>query len=96
MNIEQVINLWNKSKYKTLCIKTLPVVNHIGEIVYGTGFYDKGQTILFGGEISVYSYLKQTYKNSLFLYEDTKDYIIFKQYYKVGDSDEKIRKNSNS
>ena len=43
MNIEQVINLWDKSKYKTILIKNLPVVNHIGEIVYGTGFYDKGQ-----------------------------------------------------
>ena len=85
MNIEQVINLWDKSKHKTLCIKTLPIVNHIGEITYGTGFYDKGQIILCGGEIPVYSYLKQIYKNSLFIYEDTKDYIIFKQCYKVGE-----------
>ena len=85
MNIEQIINLWDKSKYKKLVIKTLPVVNHIGEVVYGTGFYTKGQTILCGGEIPVYSYLKQIYKNSLFIYEDTKDYIIFKQYYKVGE-----------
>lgn len=85
MNIEQVINLWDKSKYKTLCIKTLPIVNHIGAITYGTGFYDKGQTILSGGEIPVYSYLKQIYKNSLFIYEDTKDYIIFRQYCRVGD-----------
>lgn len=85
MNIEQVINLWDKSKYKTLAIKTFPVVNHIGEIVYGTGFYNKGQIILCGGEIPVYSYLKQIYENSLFIYEDTKDYIIFKQYYKVGE-----------
>ena len=85
MNIEQIINLWDKSKYKTLCIKGLPVVNHIGEIVCGTGFYNKGQTILSGGEIPVYTHLKQIYKNSLFLYEDTKDYIIFKQFYKVGE-----------
>ena len=68
MNIEQVINLWDQSKYKTLCIKGLPVVNHKGEITYGTGFYDKGQTIIFGGEIPVYSYLKQIYKNSLLIF----------------------------
>ena len=81
MNIEQVINLWEKSKYKTLVIKTLPVVNHIGEITYGTGFYNKGQTILCGGKMPVYDYLKRIYEKSLFIYEDTKDYIVFRQFY---------------
>jgi len=82
MNIEQVINIWNESTYKTLCIKTLPIVNHKGEVIYGTGFYDKGKVILFRGETPVYDYLKEIYKDSLFIYEDTKDYIIFKQYYR--------------
>lgn len=85
MNIEQVIDLWDKSKYKTLVIKTLPVVNHLGEITYGTGFYHKDQIILNGGEIAVYDYLKRIYKNSLFIYEDTEDYIIFRQFYRKGE-----------
>lgn len=81
MNIEQVIDLWNKSKYKELIIKTLPVVNHLGEIIYGTGLYSKGQIICYGGETPVYDYLRRIYEKSLFIYEDTKDYIVFRQFY---------------
>lgn len=84
MNIEQIIKLWDESKYKTLIIKTLPVVNHLGEITYGTGFYNKNQIILSGGEIAVYDYLKQIFKNSLFIYEDSEEFIVFRQFYKKG------------
>ena len=67
------------SKYDRLCIETLPVVNHKKEVVCGLGFYHKEEIILCGGEIPVYEYLKNVYKDSLFLYMGTNDYIRFKQ-----------------
>ena len=80
MTIEQVIYLWDKSNYKTLIIKFLPCVNHKGEIICGTGIYEKGQTILCGGEKPVYEYLKEVYKNSTFIYKNVRDYIYFEQF----------------
>lgn len=80
MKIEQIIYLWNKSKYKTLILKSLPVINHKGEITYGTGIYEKGQIILFGGEYKVDDYLLITFKKSIFMLENvTDEYISFKE-----------------
>ena len=84
MSIEQVIYLWNKSNYEKLCIKDLPVVNHVGDIVCGICFYNKGQIILCGGKIPVYDYLKNIYKDYLFIFKDVKDYIIIEKFCKVG------------
>lgn len=80
MKIEQIIYLWNKSKYQTLILQSLPVINHKGEITYGTGIYEKGQIILFGGEYKVDDYLLTIFKNSLFMFERvTDEYILFKE-----------------
>ena len=49
MDIEYIINLWNKSNYKYIMIKSLPSINHLGEITFGTGIYKKNQEILLGG-----------------------------------------------
>ena len=78
MNIEEIINLWNRSKYKTLMIKSLPCINHLGELTWGTGVYTKGQTILCGGEYNVEDYLMKIYEDSIFLLEKVEDYISFK------------------
>lgn len=79
MDINDVIYLWNKSKYKTIMIQSLPCVNHKGEITHGTGLYNKGQTILCGGEYKVEDYLKKVY-SGLFMFEYVKDdYIVFKE-----------------
>ena len=81
MKIDQIINLWNKSKYKYLWLKSMPVVNHKGEITWGTGIYHKGETILCVGEYKVEDYLKKIYKESIFMFEETapiEDYISFR------------------
>ena len=78
MKIDEVINLWNRSKYETLMLKSLPSVNHLGQIVYGTGVYTKGQTIMCGGEYNVEDYLMKIYENSIFMLEEVEDYICFK------------------
>lgn len=78
MSIEEIINLWNRSKYKTLMIKSLPCINHLGELTFGTGIYTKGQTILCSGEYNVEDYLMKIYEGSIFMLEDVKDYISFK------------------
>lgn len=80
MNIEKIIDLWNKSKYKTIMLQSLPCVNHRGEITYGTGIYNKKQIILCGGEYPVEEYLKKIYKGSIFILDYVKDdYIVFNQ-----------------
>lgn len=78
MKIDEVINLWNRSKYETLMLKSLPSVNHLGQIVYGTGVYTKGQTIMCGGEYNVEDYLMKIYDGSIFMLEEVEDYICFK------------------
>ena len=78
MKIDEVINLWNKSKYKTLMLKSMPCINHQGELTYGTGIYTKGQTIMRGGEYSVEDYLMKIYADSIFILEEVEDYICFK------------------
>ena len=76
MKIEDIINLWNKSKYDKLIIKSLPCINHLGELTYGSGIYSKGQTILCGGEYKVEDYLIKIYKGSIFMLEGITDYSI--------------------
>lgn len=78
MIIEEIIKLWNRSKYETLMLKSLPSVNHLGEIICGTGVYTKGQTIMCGGSYKVEDYLMEIYENSLFMLEEVEDYICFK------------------
>ena len=80
MNIDKIIDLWNKSKYKTIMINSLPVVNDKGEITHGTGIYNKEQIILCGGEYKVEDYLRKIYKGSIFILDYVKDeYIVFSQ-----------------
>lgn len=80
MNIQQIIDLWNESKYETIMLQSLPCVNHKGEITYGTGIYNKNQTIMCGGLLKVEDYLSKTYKSSIFMFEYVKDdYLVFKQ-----------------
>lgn len=88
MKIEEVINLWNKSKYETLMLKSMPCVNHLGEITYGTSIYKKGQIIMCGGSYKVEDYLIKIYKGSIFMLEKVKDYICFKIILRGSDSDE--------
>lgn len=78
MKIEEIIKLWNKSKYETLMLKSMPCINHLGELTYGTGVYIKGQTIMCGGEYSVEDYLKKIYDGSIFMLEEADEYICFK------------------
>lgn len=80
MNIDKIIDLWNKSKYKTIMINSLPGVNDKGEITHGTGIYNKEQIILCGGEYKVEDYLRKIYKGSIFILDYVKDeYIVFSQ-----------------
>lgn len=80
MNIQQIINLWNRSKYKTIMLQSLPCVNHEGKIIWGTGIYHKGETICCGGEYQIEDYLLKIYKGSIFMFEsDEDDYLLFKQ-----------------
>ena len=78
MKIDEIIKLWNKSKYETLMLKSMPCINHQGELTYGTGVYTKGQTIMCGGEYSVEDYLIKIYDGSIFMLEEVEDYICFK------------------
>lgn len=91
MKIEQIIKLWNKSKYDYLILKTLPCINHLGELTYGTAIHKKGSTILYGSELKIEDYLIKAYKDSIFIIEDlgeNEDSIKFKMIIK-GDSSEK-------
>ena len=82
MNIEEIINLWNRSKYETLMIKSLPSINHLGELYYGIGIYKKGQEILCGGLYNVEDYLIKIYEGSIFMLEKVEDYISFKMIFR--------------
>lgn len=83
MAIHQVIKLWQQSKYNTLMLTTLPVVNHKGEITYGTGVYNKGQTIISGREYTVEEYLQQLYKDYIYILDEVSDsYLSFKAIYR--------------
>lgn len=73
MKIERIIDLWNQSKYETLIIKGLPCINSEKEITWGTGIYRKGQIILNAGEHKVEDYLKDIYKDSIFIFERVLD-----------------------
>ena len=42
-------------------LKSMPCINHQGELTYGTGVYTKGQTIMCGGEYSVEEYVIKIY-----------------------------------
>lgn len=77
MKIDEVINLWNKSKYETLMIKSLPCINHLGELTYGTGVYTKGQMIVCGAEFQVEEYLSKIYNGSIFMLDEVDEYISF-------------------
>ena len=78
MKIDEIIKLWNKSKYETLMLKSMPCINHQGELTYVIGIYTKGQTIMCGGEYSVEDYLMKIYADSIFILEEVEDYICFK------------------
>lgn len=87
MKIEEIIKLWKKSKYDYLILKTLPCINHLGELIYGTGIYKKGSTILQGIELKIEDYLIEAYKDSFFIIEDSgviEDSIKFKMIIKGG------------
>ena len=89
MNIEQIIDLWNNSKYDTLILNSLPVINHKGELTHGTGVYTKKQTILCGGVYKVDDYLLKVFNKSLYMLENVTDYYIsFKEIIK-GDYNER-------
>lgn len=80
MKIEEIINLWNKSNCNTLMIRSMPCVNHKGDITWGTGFYRKGDTICCGKKYKVEDYLKKMYIGSIFMFDyndNNKDYIVF-------------------
>lgn len=80
MNIEQIIKLWNKSNCNTLMIRSMPCVNHEGDIIWGTDVYRKGQTICCGGEYMIEDYLKKIYDGSTFMFDydrNHKEYIVF-------------------
>lgn len=70
MTIDKVIRLWDKSKYDTLVLRSMPCVNHLGEITYGTGFYKKNETIICGGTYKVSDYLLKLYKHSIFMFDE--------------------------
>jgi len=78
VKIDEIIKLWNKSKYEKLMLKSMPGINHQGELTYGTGIFKKGQTIMCGGEYNVEDYLMKIYADSIFILEKVEDYICFK------------------
>ena len=78
MTIQDIILLWNRSKYDRLMIKGLPCVDSNGEITWGTAIYRKGQTILCGGEYNVEDYLRRIYNGSIFILDNVEDCISFK------------------
>ena len=87
MNIKEIISLWNRSKYKTIMIRSLPSVNHKGELICGTGVYSKNQTIMCGGEYNVEDYLMKIYEGSIFMLEEVEDYILFKMIIRGGSNE---------
>ena len=76
MKIEDIIRLWNRSKYDTIFIESLPCVNHEREITFGTGIYRKGETILCGGKYEIEDYLKSMYKGSIFMLDSVDEYYL--------------------
>lgn len=76
MRIEEIIRLWNKSNYDCLILKSLPCVNHLGEITVGTGIYKKVKKIMCGGEYNIEDYLIKIYKGSIFILEEIEVYHI--------------------
>lgn len=79
MKIEDIINLWNKSKYNTIFIQGFPCVNHEREITCGTGIFRKGEIITCGGKFEIEDYLKKIYKGSIFMFDSASEsYLIFK------------------
>lgn len=78
MEIEYVINLWNKSNYKYLMIKSLPTINHLGEITFGTAIFRKNQEVLAGGVYHINDYLRLIYKDCLFIIDDDLERLCFK------------------
>ena len=68
MKIEDIIRLWNGSKYDMIFIQGLPCVNHEKEITFGTGIYRKGEIIACGGKYEIEEYLKKIYKGSIFMF----------------------------
>lgn len=76
MKIEDIIRLWNKSKYDTIFIQDLPCVNHEREITFGTGIYKKGETITCGGKYEIEDYLKKMYKGSIFMFDYANEYYL--------------------
>ncbi len=79
MKIEDIIRIWNQSKYDTIFIQGLPCVNHEKEITLGTGIYRKGETITCGGKYEIEYYLKSMYKGSIFMFDSADEYyLVFK------------------
>lgn len=83
MNIKQVINLWQQSKYNKLILTTLPVINHQGEITQGTGIYTKGEHISFGKVYTIEEYLQHIHKDSIYMLDSIEHgYLSFKEIYR--------------
>ena len=78
MDIEYIINLWDRSNYKYIMIKSLPSINHLGEITFGTAVFRKGQEILMGGIYNVNEYLRIIYKDCLFIIDEDLEHLCFK------------------
>ncbi len=75
MNIEEVIYLWDKSKYRKMILKSLPVIDHCKNLVRPSGVYEKDTYITLGGHIPIYDYLKDLYKKSIFIVDSWNDYL---------------------
>ena len=74
----RILQIRNKSNYKYLMIKSLPCINHLGEITFGTAIYKKNQEILLGGIYKVNDYLRLIYKDCLFIIDDNLEHLCFK------------------
>ena len=59
-------------------IKSLPCLNHLGEITFGTRIYRKNHEIILGGIYNVNDYLRLIYKYCLFIIDDNLEYLCFK------------------
>ena len=74
MNIDKVIELWQKSKYKYLLIRSMPVVRDDKEVVKPSALLNRNDKYCFGKEMSVFDYILATHnKNSLYYLEEIKD-----------------------
>lgn len=72
MTIEDVVNLWKRSKYNQLFLRTEPCINHLGELTYGTCIYRKDQTIIADGEErTIYDYLLKRDKNLIYMFDES-------------------------